>query len=76
MLRPYWITIDQAASRGVGVTATSKDDAMLVYRTECPAACRVISIKPIKDMRDIDQDHVALHMTNWMKRGIWYPRDH
>ena len=27
-----------------------------------------------EDMRNIDQNHVAPNMEDWLRRGIWYPR--
>jgi len=60
-------------SRGVGITAYSEDDAKALFRLAWPTAYKILSIEPIKDMRDIDQDHVAPNMENWFRRGIWYP---
>jgi hypothetical protein len=73
-LRPFWIKTDQSHSLGVGVTAYSEDDARTLFRLAWPSAYEIVEIKVIKDMRDIEQNHVVPNMEFWMKRGIWYPR--
>lgn len=72
VMRPYWIKTDQPMSLGVGVSARSEDDAKLLFRQAWPDH-RIVGIKAITDMRDIDQNHVAPNMENWLRRGIWFP---
>jgi hypothetical protein len=75
-MQPYWIKIDAPRpSLGVGITAISEDDARALFRLAWPED-RIASIAPIRDMRDIEQNHVAPNMGNWFKRGIWYPMGH
>jgi hypothetical protein len=61
-------------SRGVGITAHSEGDAIVLFRLAWPTSYKIVAIEPIEDMQTIDQEHVAPNMENWLKRGIWYPR--
>jgi hypothetical protein len=73
-MRPYWIKTDHPMSPNVGITAYSLDDAEKLFRAAWPVPYKIVRIEVIGDMQDIDQNHVAPNMENWMKRGIWYPR--
>jgi hypothetical protein len=73
-LRPYWIKTDIPYDLGAGITAYSEQDAAALFRLAWPNAYKIVEIAIIRDMREIDQNHVAPNMGNWMKRGIWYPR--
>ena len=76
MMRPYWITTDEPKSLGVGVTARSEDDARLLFRQAWRTAHRILKVEAIDDMRNIEQNHVAPNMENWLRRGIWCPQGH
>lgn len=30
----------------------------------------------IKDMCDLDQGHIVSNMSNWFRRGVWFPKGH
>jgi hypothetical protein len=74
MMRPYWIKTDHPLSSGVGITAHSEEDAKFLFRLAWPAGRQIVEISPVRDMRDIDQNHVAPNMESWLRRGIWFPR--
>jgi hypothetical protein len=61
-------------SLGVGITAHSEDDARALFHVAWPKGHEIVEIRPIADMREIDQNHVAPNMGNWLRRGIWYPQ--
>ncbi len=71
-MRPYWLKTEMHRL-GVGITANSEDDAIIIYRLTWPDTAPEISISAITDMRELDQNHVAPNMGNCFKRGIWYP---
>ncbi|WP_337147078.1 hypothetical protein [Mesorhizobium sp. Cs1299R1N3] len=73
-MHPYWITI--SGHLGVGVTARSKADALHLFELAFGSAQKIVSIEIIKDMNDLDQNHVLpnLGSTNWLRRGIWFPQ--
>jgi hypothetical protein len=72
--RPYWITTDPPIGLGVGVTAYSEDDAQFLFGSAWPSVHKILRIQAIEDMRNIDQNHVAPNMEDWVRRGIWFPK--
>jgi len=77
-MRPYWVNIEEKAgptffNLGVGITARSDADARDLFESAFGSEHRIISILPIEDMRQIEQNHVAPNMGNWFQRGIWFP---
>lgn len=73
-MHPYWITIN--GHLGVGVTARSEADALQLFELAFGSAEKVIRIEIIKDMNDLDQNHVVPNLggANWLRRGIWFPQ--
>ncbi|MER8365495.1 hypothetical protein [Mesorhizobium sp. M0306] len=73
-MHPYWIRI--SGSLGVSVTARSEADALQLFALAYGIRQEIISIEIIKDMNDLDQNHVVpnLGAANWFRRGIWYPQ--
>jgi hypothetical protein len=81
MMHPYWVTFERTAAPtlfnlGYGVTANSEDDAREILLAAVPDAPTIVSVTPIKDMRDLDQGHVIPNRENWFPRGIWFPKGH
>jgi len=79
MMHPYWIAFERTPTPtlfnlGYGVTANSEEDARQILAAEVPDAPAILSVSPIKDMRDLDQGHVVPNMSNWFRRGIWFPK--
>ena len=74
-LRPYWIETEPAIGPGMGVTARSVDDALLLLRQAFPDLA-VVGVEAVRDMHALDQDHVVPNMGNWFRRGIWFPQGH
>lgn len=79
MMRPYWVTFERPAKfstfgLGFGVTASSEDDVRQILAASVPDAPAILTVTPIKDMRDLDQGHVVPNMSNWFPRGIWFPK--
>lgn len=77
-MHPYWVTFERTAAPslfnlGVGVTANSEDDARRIIAAAMHGSPSIASVVPVKDMRDLDQGHVANNMGNWFRRGIWFP---
>jgi hypothetical protein len=78
MMYPFWITLEpQTAPNlfnlGVGVTANPEEDAQQILTAALKDAPPIFNITRIKDMSDLDQEHVAPNMGNWFRRGIWFP---
>jgi hypothetical protein len=76
-MHPYWIVVERKlfpGRTGIGITARSEAHALALLTKAYGSAYRVISIKIIEDMRELDQKHVIPNMGNWFKLGIWYPR--
>jgi hypothetical protein len=73
-MHPYWITID--GPLGVGITARSEADALQLFELAFGSAEKIIVIAIIKDMNDLDQNHVLPNMSgaNFLRRGIWLPQ--
>jgi hypothetical protein len=76
-MRPYWIVTEPrlypGTHSGVGITARSESDAREIYAQVFDDYI-LVSIEPVVDMRDLDQNHVVPNMGNWFVRGVWYPR--
>jgi hypothetical protein len=68
-LHPYWITI--GGHLGVGVTARSEGDALQLVALAFPSQ-KAVSIEIIKDMNDLDQNHVLPNLggANWL--SAWH----
>jgi|EndMetStandDraft_4_1072995.scaffolds.fasta_scaffold324448_2 hypothetical protein len=80
-MTPYWIMVNRTAETpmylglGIGVTARSEADARVIVHDQFGEAISISEIKPIRDMNEIEQNHVAPNIEpNWMIRGVWYPR--
>jgi hypothetical protein len=79
MMQPYWIVFEHTSkptlfNLGYGVTANSEQDARQILAGAVPDAPAIVTVTPIKDMRDLDQEHVVPNMGNWFRRGIWFPK--
>lgn len=77
-MRPFWITFERQQSStffnlGVGITANSEEDARQILSATIEDAPPIANVATIKDMRDLDQGHVAPNMGNWFRRGVWFP---
>ncbi|PBB87816.1 hypothetical protein CK216_04590 [Mesorhizobium sp. WSM3876] len=55
-MHPYWITV--SGHLGVGVTARSEADALQLFSLAFGSVQKVVSIEMIKNMDDLDQNHV------------------
>ncbi|WP_202351884.1 hypothetical protein [Mesorhizobium sp. 113-1-2] len=75
-MHPYWITL--SGCLGVGVTARSEADALQLFALAFGSAAKIVSIAIIKDMNDLDQNHVVPNLggASWLRRGIWFPQGH
>ncbi len=73
-MHPYWITI--SGHLGVGITARSEADALHLFELAFGSAEKIVGIAIIKDMNDLDQNHVLPNMggANFLRRGIWFPQ--
>jgi len=73
-MHPYWITID--GHLGVGITARSEADALRLFELAFGSTEKITGIAIIKDMNDLDQNHVVPNMSgaNFLRRGIWFPQ--
>jgi len=69
-MRPYWITTDRRGE--VGITAYSEQDARTLLSLAWPTY-KVVEVRPVRHMSDLDQNHVRPNMGNWFRRGIWCP---
>lgn len=56
-MHPYWITMNRHI--GVGITARSEVDALQLFELAFGSTEKVVSIEIIKDMNDLDQNHVV-----------------
>ena len=77
-MQPFWVTLQAAqehspSSLGVGITARSQADARHIIEQALPWPTLIAAIKPITDMRELDQKHVVPNMGNWFERGVWFP---
>ena len=77
-MQPFWVTLQAAqehspSNLGVGVTARSEADARHLIQLAFPRPTLIASIKPVTDMRELDQKHVVSNMGNWFERGVWFP---
>lgn len=86
-LHRYWFTFAepshdpdflfrQRVSRGVGVTAWTYDDALMLVRTTVFAGDEIPPIRHCAedvDVSTLDQTHVIPNMHSPVWRGIWFP---
>lgn len=72
MLMPYWIECHDAS--GVGITAQSEADALMVFENAFGNERQPQSVARVHNATELDQNHVVPNMGNWLKRGVWYPR--
>jgi hypothetical protein len=70
-LESYWITTDGLG--GVGISAHSEQDARTLFALAWPTGRKVLQVLPLRDVSDLDPDHVVPNMGNLLRRGIWYP---
>jgi hypothetical protein len=71
-MQRYWILTERHMSLGMGVTARSPGDAISLLREVWPTD-RIVDIRAIADIAELDQRHVVPNMGNWLQRGIWFP---
>ena len=66
-MHPYWITL--SGHLGVGITARSEADALQLFALAFGSAEKIVSIEIIKDMNDLEQNHVVPNMggANWFR---------
>ena len=79
-MRVYWIQVTDSKKHisplGYGVTALNEQDAKrLLFEAlsfpETESKCR---IRVVRDMSEVDQNHVVPNMGNHLKRGVWFPK--
>lgn len=73
----YWIKpagpgLPHGAAFGLGVTAIDRDDALALLREKI-GPCEIGSVRVIRSLDDLEENHVRKNMGNFLKRGIWYP---
>jgi hypothetical protein len=78
-MRPYWIKVEEQPlptflNLGVGITATSEQDARQIFAAKFGDDLPIASVTPIPDIDYLEQSHVRPNMGNWLKRGIWFPK--
>jgi hypothetical protein len=78
MLKPFWIEPDRSPEPdslglGVGITASSEADAREIFERAFGQRRRIVAIKTISDIAELDQQHVVPDMGNWLRRGVWFP---
>jgi hypothetical protein len=71
MMHPYWINVKDRL--GVGITVYSDADAVEIFARAFGSTDTIVSVEVIKDVNDLDQNHVVPNMGNWFRRGIWFP---
>ena len=71
-MRPYWIMPDGPPCLGFGVTAESEDAAVALAEPHLDGA-KISSIRAIRDISELDQNHVVPNMGVWLRRGVWFP---
>jgi hypothetical protein len=77
-LTPYFLTLEANAfsNLGFGVTGWTEDDAVnllkqIVFKKN--TLPKVIEIKVLKDLADLEQNHIRPNIGNPAFRGVWYP---
>ncbi len=61
---------------GCGVTAYSVEDALSLIRDQVFPRSQmpeVVSIREIREVSELDQNHVVPNMGNTLARGVWFP---
>jgi hypothetical protein len=79
----YWITFEfgpsdlvpAGAGMGVGVTAVSLDDALVMVEGLFEGALPPVrEVLTDVDVSLLDAGHVLPNIGNVLRRGVWYPR--
>ena len=73
----YWIKTTEYGNEfglGIGVTAFSEEDALNIIHRKIDLQLQINSIKVIKSIEELEQNHVVPNMEEFITRGIWYPK--
>ena len=79
-LKVYWIKLREApaAFREWGITAADEDDALLLLNQTDLLENRIDATmiefcREVRDVKELDQNHVVPNMGVIVQRGVWYP---
>ena len=80
-LHRYWIQFDASSnitdselSLGCGITAYSKEDAMIILKENVADVPNIINIEEDVNINSLDEGHVIRRMGIVSNRGVWFPR--
>ena len=81
-MRVYWLVLrdDRHGGFGFGITARDWEDAISLLKEAArvsmgrPADEAMIdSWKEVRNVSELEQDHVVPNMGMMLRRGVWYP---
>jgi hypothetical protein len=79
-MKMFWIKFESISNPsvfnlGVGVTAISIEDALLVLKAEesLPRTESINSIVRVRSLEELDKNHVLPNIGNYGIRGVWFP---
>ena len=75
LLNKYWLEIvgiDHLPN--LGITAYTEEDVSKLIKEKIKNSIDIKSIKIIKSLDELDQNHVIPNMEEFVIRGIWYPK--
>ena len=78
-MRPYWLTFANLPKFselgfGAGITAYSEQEACEIAALNFGSEIKVKSIRPIRTVDEVEQNHVRPNMGNLLVRGVWFPK--
>ena len=59
---------------GAGVTAVDEADAVALLEARF-GNLEIVHVKTVHHIDELEQNHVRPNMSNFLKRGIWFPQD-
>lgn len=73
LLKRYWLEIDgEEYLPYIGMTAFGEEDIENLLREKVGKTLKIISLKIIDSIGELDQNHVIPNMEEFVSRGIWY----
>ena len=80
-MKVYWLVLrdDRCAGLGFGITARDWEDAVSLLKAAKvslggPAdEVMIESWKEVRNVSELEQDHVVPNMGMMLRRGVWYP---
>ena len=73
LLERYWVRVENAQFSEFGITAYSERDLRNIINAKIGTETKILEIREIESIDDLEQNHVIPNIDEFVTRGIWYP---